>query len=249
MRGALLISPLSTGSPVENQDRFGESCVFVYASASFDGVADFLATCYPHARRQLQELAMVTEKSFDRARGALPRLVRARSQLTRKRASFLALLDASTVELTRIAPPGGGWSALEILEHLARTEFGIALLLQTSSAGRPALPVPARRSAVPTWLPTRWKLVLLAHGLGRATSPRAVQPQPGRSDDEVRALARKAREELFHLLDRPDAARLAAQRYPHPFLGDLDGIEWVEFLAAHEERHLRQARSTLASLG
>jgi hypothetical protein len=75
-----------------------------------------------------------------------------------------------------------------------------------------------------------------------------VTPQPGRSADEVRALADKARRDLVELLEHQGATRLAQLRYPHPYLGDLDGIEWVEFLAAHEERHLAQARTTIARL-
>ena len=191
---------------------------------------------------------MVTEKGFDRGRGAEPRLARARARLTRDRASYLALLDGSPPEATRRTSSGGGWSALEILEHLARTEHGVGVVLRAAVSGQPLPERVGTQAPRRVKLPWRWRLVLLSRGIGRATSPRALTPQPGRSAPEVRAMADKARQDLVTLLAHPDAARLAQLRYPHPFLGDLDGIEWIEFLAAHEERHLSQARATLARL-
>jgi hypothetical protein len=42
---------------------------------------------------------------------------------------------------------------------------------------------------------------------------------------------------------------LAASRLVQPVLGMFAGFDWIDFLAAREERHLRQVRGLIRSPG
>jgi DinB superfamily len=188
---------------------------------------------------------MVTENAFDPRRAAHPRLARSRKRLERSRTSFLGLLDAKPTARLAARPPGGGWSVLETLEHVARVERTVIALLQSPP---PATRGPALTGLVPQVIcrmPVRWRLAIVARRIGKVVSPKATVPQQGMGLEAVRELARETRGELIALIIRVDPARLATLRIPHPVLGMFGGFDWVDFLAAHEERHLGQARDAL----
>ncbi len=85
--------------------------------------------------------------------------------------------------------------------------------------------------------------VILEHVPGRATrvkGPAAVMPQ-GRwpnFDDLLREFE-STRERTLHFAATTQGD-LRAYAFPHPFLGPLDCYQWLLFLAAHCERHVRQ---------
>jgi hypothetical protein len=162
------------------------------------------------------------------------RIEACRSRLELGRQGLLALAEAAP------HPPAGGdrWGALEMVEHQARVERQVILLLSQPPEAPPRLQsgfVPAllRR------LPVAVRLWMLEHDFGRAAAPQAVRPR-GLSADEVRDLVRAAREELEAYLSRTPPEALSRIHRTHPVLGSMDGLAWLEFLAAHAHRHRRQ---------
>jgi hypothetical protein len=77
------------------------------------------------------------------------------------------------------------------------------------------------------------------------TAPDAVAPGGKATIAESLAKLRRSREELHALRPRIEATDLSSVTYPHPAFGPLNFYQWVAFIGLHEERHLRQAESTL----
>jgi len=168
--------------------------------------------------------------------------------MARNRLSFLSLLGGLSPEQLQGKPVSGGWSALETLEHVGRTEGFVVAVLRSP----PAIAPPMVGGVVPRMirrLPVPWRLAILSRRMGRATAPRNVVPHPGTPPDSVFALAREARAGLEAFVDQADPKQLAGTQLQHPVLGLFDGFDWIDFLAAHEERHLRQARAQLRPHG
>jgi hypothetical protein len=153
---------------------------------------------------------------------------------------------ASDAELGR-RPRPGTWSGIEILVHLALVEDSVLRLLAPGSADRPVRLVGGPLPSLLRVLPCRLRLLLLERRLGRAAAPAMVRPTevPEREEvqrrlDAVRAASRTA-------LDADDPLRLARLQRTHAVLGVMDGLEWLEFIAAHDRRHATQLRAGLAS--
>jgi hypothetical protein len=64
------------------------------------------------------------------------------------------------------------------------------------------------------------------------------------SREELAAAYAASRDELLAWL-RETNAPLRSHRLPHPRLGPMDGVEWLVFLATHDQRHVAQIRETL----
>jgi hypothetical protein len=131
-------------------------------------------------------------------------------------------------------PASGGWSIAEILEHLVLVEnaFVNAVGPQLSKNSPTEL---ARGRRLPD--------ALLVDSVGRDRSKRHKAPVPvsptgrwSRTETLERLVAGRAETTEF-LSSNPELRHRAVK---HPGLGLLDGFQWVLFLAAHTERHMRQ---------
>jgi len=187
----------------------------------------------------------------------------------------LAAARARTLELTRgldqvqldAAPPGGGWSVGEVLDHLLRAEAvnrgEIAGLVALARSGRrpyvrrsfaeldlapafipkswlPLLTVPFTLATL--WVPSFAIEALVRNRLLPARAPRVLQPRKGRPAAELRAELESSLSEtraLFAAHRDLDFRRLVLQ---HPVLGTHDAFQIVRLIAAHEERHQQQIR-------
>jgi hypothetical protein len=124
---------------------------------------------------------------------------------------------------------GDAWSPLLIVEHVYVVEAGA---LRAIAAAPPSAETrPERDARVLKWIPDRSR---------KAVAPERVVP-PGRITDPAALLAKfdeaRARS-LEWLHDSSSQPRLHA--LPHPFLGMLDGYQWLLVFALHLERHLEQ---------
>ena len=139
---------------------------------------------------------------------------------------------------TRPAP--GRWTACEILEHLALTEWAVLECL------REALAAPARAGA--RGIADDAEVLRAATDRGvRCESPERLLPvgrwlRPAALCASVDA----ARDAALALAEGQGAA-LRGCAIPHPYLGLLDGVQWLLFLAGHTRRHAAQLEELVAA--
>ncbi|HVF58518.1 MAG TPA: DinB family protein [Thermoanaerobaculia bacterium] len=195
-------------------------------------------------------------------------------RLAAARAATLGLIAGLSQAELDAAPPGGGWSIGEVLDHLLRAEAtnrgDLAALVALARSGRePYL----RRSLeefdiAPAFVP-RFLLNLLSLPLSFATllapaalresvvrsrafparAARVLEPRRGRPAGELRAALAASLAEmraLFAANSDLDFRRLVLQ---HPLLGANDALGVLRLTAAHELRHQDQIRDIRRRLG
>ncbi len=83
-------------------------------------------------------------------------------------------------------------------------------------------------------------------------SVRRPAPEPfhptGVDFETAWAKAGEVRTAFRALLLDADSLALHTATYDHPRFGTLDAYQWVEFVAAHERRHIDQVRENAAQL-
>ena len=149
---------------------------------------------------------------------------------------------AGRTEAELLCPPaGGGWSAAEVLDHVATAERTLVRALTKHEKGEPTR-VPKR-----AWLyrlpmsPAFWKI--------KFEAPKPVRPRPRAEvkPAEVLESLRTSRAGLFEIADRMGEEQFARMVFPHFILGRFSGVSWFRFIGRHEARHLSQLRRVLAA--
>lgn len=146
------------------------------------------------------------------------------------------------------APAAGSWSVAQIIQHLALVEDRVIKDLEKEVA-RP----PRNVSLVKRFMPTS----IVSSRLVRVKAPQAVNPETNRPSDahEVPAKAdaignyNRARDDLKQLCKSHGNDRFRQIVFKHPFLGEIDGVATVSFVGYHEQRHFKQIREVLKTLG
>ena len=167
----------------------------------------------------------------------------ARLDLTRD--DLRLAIDAIPAPLRDERPGLDRWSVAEIVEHLALVEERYATIVSDSLADVKRLGRPADGSArvpLPDHLET-----LLANRSARRPAPEPFHPT-GVPFDAAWAKAGGVRAAFRTLLSGADGLALHEAVYDHPRFGTLNAYQWVEFVAAHERRHLDQVRENAAQL-
>ncbi len=155
-------------------------------------------------------------------------------------AGLLERSVAGVPELHWMLSPGEGqWCPAEILEHVILTEESVSRNVVSGLPNGTAA-VRELESA------RRFDSVILARvpdrtpGRPRIPAPEFLRPR-GRCADRHEAMCefRQQRESLKGFIDKaPSQLRERVAR--HPALGDIDGYQWLLFLAAHCTRHAKQ---------
>jgi hypothetical protein len=140
-------------------------------------------------------------------------------------------------------PPGGGWCAAEVLDHLRTGESKLVRALLKIEKGEP-LRMPKR--AYFYRLP-----MSIAFTNVKLRAPKLVRPRAAAElgpPHELLDAMKTSRKELRAYADRLGEERWLKLVFPHFLLGRFDGLDWYRFLAKHEGRHLAQMERILASL-
>ena len=148
---------------------------------------------------------------------------------------------AGTTDAQLLCPPlDGGWSAAEVLDHIAVAERSLVRALAKHERGEPTrVPKLAWLYRLPI-APAFWKI--------RFQAPKLVRPRP-RSEinpAEVLESLRTSRAALFAVAERMGEENFARMVFPHFLLGRFTGVTWFRFIGKHETRHLAQLRRVLA---
>jgi hypothetical protein len=159
------------------------------------------------------------------------------AELERSRDAFVAALTAVPPERWARRPAGGGWSGRRVRGARDQDRARDAPLPPGTIATTPAGPVRrgrARRAR-------RRDLASLRDRTAHLEAPETVRPSGGRyaSAEEAAADFAEARAAVLDFA-RTTAADLRAVFVPHPALRELDGYQWLLFIACHTDRHAAQ---------
>jgi len=167
-------------------------------------------------------------------------LRQARDRMEAVRAEIYATVSGKSDAELLMSPPGGGWSAAEVLDHLRAAEGSLVRALTKLEKGQPTrVPRAAWWYRVPM-SPFFWRI--------RFKAPRLVRPRPRAevNPEEVLESLRTSRRDFLAIADRMGEERFAAMIFPHFLLGRFSGVTWFRFIGRHETRHLGQLRRALA---
>lgn len=138
-------------------------------------------------------------------------------------------------------PAEHAWSVAEVLEHLHRTESGVALLV-TARLAEARLAGLAEEQDAGSLLGSldRFRIAQSWHRVG---APALLHPTGAMGWAEALDRLASSREALLHAVAPGDGLALGGVLHPHPFLGPLSVYQWILFVAQHEARHAVQIRS------
>ena len=194
-----------------------------------------------------------------------PTLAGAMRRFASARATAREVVAGLAEDAFHHAPPGGGWSVGQCLEHLVVCDTKMVERLELAiraarDEGRLASEAEARAPMRLHWFD---RLFIAGTAAGRAgAAPRfkvAVRPAFDPGDPAVRGRTRdEILRDFLALQDRLDAAALAADGLDlarvkvASVLADWARVSlgaWFVAIAGHHERHLDQARRARAALG
>jgi len=160
--------------------------------------------------------------------------------LARAQSELLRAADAVPADQWKTRPADGRWSAGELIAHLSAVER-LILTRTDKLLQNPPKSVPFyRRFHVP--------MMIVEARVIRRKAPAAVEPQMAGEKEETLAELRGARERTLAFIEETKSRDLSKYNMPHPFLGNLNAYDWLQFIASHEIRHTKQMREIAGAL-
>ena len=152
-------------------------------------------------------------------------------QLLDDRAALRAAVDRIPPAQRHVRPAPDRWSCAEVIEHVAIVETRTASAMGTLVASAPTqdhnTPTPFDRSKV-------------LDRSTRATAPDFIQPQGKQHFAAAWAALESAWKSIDALMDSYAGRDFTKISREHPFLGHLDGYQWLNSMGGHERRHAAQ---------
>ena len=160
------------------------------------------------------------------------------------RRSLVTRLSGLSEEESNRRQSPDGWTVAEIAEHLSIIEQRLTGLMQmmlkkTEDAG-------GARGGAP-FAPVSIEQFVERSRTEKYQAPEMALPQGSVALSESLARLERSRAELRGLRARIEAVDATAARYSHPAFGPLDLYQWLAFIGAHEQRHLKQIETLLQS--
>jgi DinB superfamily len=162
--------------------------------------------------------------------------------LTRYRTELSEALEKVPVDRREIRS-GAAWSAANVLEHLASTERAVAALISRCLAEA------APRSESDVFDRARFDQDIdVRQFLDRSVRIKGSQPSGLLSASEAWQTLEASRLNLLGVMDGARGRRLEDFARSHPTGQELNGYQWLAFLAVHEGRHAAQLEEIARSL-
>jgi hypothetical protein len=130
--------------------------------------------------------------------------------------------------------PGGGWTPVQVLQHLYLVEAGVLTQVEGATDARPRTPTIRHRVG---------RLVVafvLRFGIRVRMPTRRVSPEPPLSLDELDERWPPVSAALRAHLEAAGGASPGAPVMHHPVSGPLDAAATTRFLLGHMQHHERQ---------
>ena len=161
------------------------------------------------------------------------------------RAKLKELIASLTERELDTLPEGEGWTAAQILEHIAHVNSStlrICTKLLSKSAESGTSVTYANISEA-----FREKGVEIA--TMKIEAPEIVQPNKDMSASESLAALDENMAGFDALRPMFETRDASAARFPHPFFGEITAHEWLALAGGHELRHIKQMRNVAAKVG
>jgi hypothetical protein len=165
--------------------------------------------------------------------------------LARERAHLLAEVERVPAARRGERPAPDRWSVHEVVEHVARVDRGVALIL----AARAAQPLAATPEELAGAHMTPARGAAVRDRSRRFDAPERVRPTGTVPPEAALAQLAAARAALVAAYGAADAAVLDGAVHPHPVLGPVTLRGWFELAAHHDARHAQQVAELAAALG
>jgi uncharacterized damage-inducible protein DinB len=153
-----------------------------------------------------------------------------------ERANLIAQFERVPAARRTERPGEGAWSAVEIAEHVARVEVGVARML----ASRATMPLTATPGEVAEAQLTPGKIAAVRVRDKHWSAPDRTLPTGTLTPGMVMEQLAGAHAGLRAAFVATDNAVLDGAIIPHPFIGPLTLRAWVELVAHHDARHAAQ---------
>ena len=160
--------------------------------------------------------------------------------LARAQSELLRAADAVPADQWKTRPANERWSAGELIAHLSAIERAIL--------GRADKLLQKPPKSVPFYKRFHVPMMIVEVRVIRRKAPPALEPQAVGDKEEMLAELRGVRERTLAFIEETRGRNLSRYNMPHPFLGNLNGYDWLQFIASHEIRHMKQMREIAASL-
>jgi uncharacterized damage-inducible protein DinB len=160
--------------------------------------------------------------------------------LARAQAELLRAADAVPAEQWKTRPADGRWSAGELIGHLSEIERAILSRADKQLQKPPKIVPFYERFHVP--------MMIVEKRVIKRKAPSTVEPQNVGEKEEMLAEFRGVRERTMAFIEETRGRDLSKYNMPHPFLGNLNAYDWLQFIASHEIRHTKQMREIAEAL-
>lgn len=169
-----------------------------------------------------------------------PRLRELTEHLARSRRMLLEAVERIPGAARDRVPPGGGWSAAQVVEHLAMTDRDFTRRLRAGIAAERA----KGAGPDPDHSPVLEALGLRGVALRRqhVAAPEHLLPGADVTMDDALAHLAQARAEFLATIAAAEDISLAVPTETHFALGELSLYRWIALTGYHEQRHALQLR-------
>jgi hypothetical protein len=161
------------------------------------------------------------------------------------RARLAARVENLNDAQANFRPAPEAWSIAEIVEHVSIIERRmtqlVGMMLKKAEDGG------MRRAGEGSFAP-----VTIDEHVERSKQEKYTAPENARPGGKIPvadslALMRQTRAALHELRPQIEQVEGTALQYPHPAFGPLNLYQWLAFIGAHEDRHLRQIETLMQS--
>lgn len=162
-------------------------------------------------------------------------------QLTEAQEQFSAIVKNIDQKTSERQPSPGEWSVGEVAHHLVLMERKIRQMVRAMRWGLMSkkLPPAMRKPASLEKVSAR-KERLKTYG--------AFIPLHGRPFDAILQQLDNERQKTIKFARRVNLDKLRPRYVRHPFIGALNGEEWIAFLSHHQQRHAKQIKEIVTAL-
>jgi len=161
--------------------------------------------------------------------------------LARERANLMALYASVPPARRAVAPAAGGWSAVQVAEHVARVETGVAKMIGKGAS----MPRTASAEELLAAQLTPRKIAIVRDRQTKVEAPERTWPTGSVAPETAIAALLQSREMLEAAFFEATDHVLDEIIFAHPIIGPLTLRAWVELVAHHDARHAAQIAETL----
>ena len=136
------------------------------------------------------------------------------------------------------------WSAILIVEHLAKTEANLVRVVGKLLGKAEAQNAPSDGKINP---PISFAAIADRARNERFQSPAFIAPEGAASLSQSLEQLAQSRIALLEMRPRIEAVDCSTVEYPHPAFGKLNLYQWLGFIGFHELHHLAQIKNLLAA--